>query len=154
MLIFYCFFFFFFFQAEDGIRDLTVTGVQTCALPISTVQRGREGAGGELLRSRHAGRPLARNGVRDGADDRVPEWWRPEPLERHYHGFDGGPRVRGELRGFRAIHRRQRGGAACANVPPPDRTGRRHPPFADPRGRQARQSDADHPTEVAGLLSL
>src|SRR5688572_21969669 len=28
-------FFFFFFQAEDGIRDLTVTGVQTCALPIS-----------------------------------------------------------------------------------------------------------------------
>src|SRR2546430_902432 len=29
-----CPFFFFFFQAEDGIRDLTVTGVQTCALPI------------------------------------------------------------------------------------------------------------------------
>src|SRR5574340_1556059 len=28
------FFFFFFFQAEDGIRDLLVTGVQTCALPI------------------------------------------------------------------------------------------------------------------------
>src|SRR2546430_12535524 len=26
-----------FFQAEDGIRDLTVTGVQTCALPISTM---------------------------------------------------------------------------------------------------------------------
>src|SRR5688572_31685526 len=38
-LFFICFllffFFFFFFQAEDGIRDLTVTGVQTCALPIS-----------------------------------------------------------------------------------------------------------------------
>src|SRR2546422_5353177 len=30
------FFFFFFFQAEDGIRDVAVTGVQTCALPIST----------------------------------------------------------------------------------------------------------------------
>src|SRR3989449_4128276 len=31
-----CFiFFFFFFQAEDGIRDVAVTGVQTCALPIS-----------------------------------------------------------------------------------------------------------------------
>src|SRR5256885_4826435 len=27
-------FFFFFFQAEDGIRDYKVTGVQTCALPI------------------------------------------------------------------------------------------------------------------------
>src|SRR5256886_6970765 len=29
--------FFFFFQAEDGIRDLTVTGVKTCALPISSL---------------------------------------------------------------------------------------------------------------------
>src|SRR2546430_1085417 len=29
---------FFFFQAEDGIRDLTVTGVQTCALPISAAE--------------------------------------------------------------------------------------------------------------------
>src|SRR5687768_17683138 len=28
-------YFFFFFQAEDGIRDVAVTGVQTCALPIS-----------------------------------------------------------------------------------------------------------------------
>src|SRR2546427_5253560 len=34
-LIILCSLFFFFFQAEDGIRDLTVTGVQTCALPIS-----------------------------------------------------------------------------------------------------------------------
>src|SRR5438552_18882138 len=32
----FCFFFFFFFQAEDGIRDDLVTGVQTCALPILT----------------------------------------------------------------------------------------------------------------------
>src|ERR1039457_7649939 len=31
----FVFFFFFFFQAEDGIRDYKVTGVQTCALPIS-----------------------------------------------------------------------------------------------------------------------
>src|SRR5438445_8007561 len=30
----------FFFQAEDGIRDIGVTGVQTCALPISTTSRG------------------------------------------------------------------------------------------------------------------
>src|SRR5256884_2767081 len=29
-----CCSFFFFFQAEDGIRDVAVTGVQTCALPI------------------------------------------------------------------------------------------------------------------------
>src|SRR2546427_1352015 len=33
-----CIVFFFFFQAEDGIRDLTVTGVQTCALPISAAK--------------------------------------------------------------------------------------------------------------------
>src|SRR5690554_5832034 len=39
MLLIYIvfFFFFFFFQAEDGIRDADVTGVQTCALPISTL---------------------------------------------------------------------------------------------------------------------
>src|SRR5690606_38395661 len=30
---------FFFFQAEDGIRDFHVTGVQTCALPISSTER-------------------------------------------------------------------------------------------------------------------
>src|SRR3954465_7207128 len=33
-VVFFCFFFF--FQAEDGIRDYRVTGVQTCALPICT----------------------------------------------------------------------------------------------------------------------
>src|SRR2546430_4512499 len=33
-MLFFCFF----FQAEDGIRDLTVTGVQTCALPILGVE--------------------------------------------------------------------------------------------------------------------
>src|SRR2546422_7370484 len=33
---FFLVFFFFFFQAEDGIRDVAVTGVQTCALPISS----------------------------------------------------------------------------------------------------------------------
>src|SRR3989441_2381763 len=34
LLVSFYFFFFFFFQAEDGIRDKLVTGVQTCALPI------------------------------------------------------------------------------------------------------------------------
>src|SRR2546421_7996175 len=37
---FFCFFFF--FQAEDGIRDLIVTGVQTCALPIFRFPAGSE----------------------------------------------------------------------------------------------------------------
>src|SRR5690349_23414625 len=38
------FLFFFFFQAEDGIRDLYETGVQTCALPISTTSHWPSGA--------------------------------------------------------------------------------------------------------------
>src|SRR5256886_11285831 len=45
--------YFFFFQAEDGIRDLTVTGVQTCALPISLVRH-------EALEILSRRRPLGR----------------------------------------------------------------------------------------------
>src|SRR5689334_24170986 len=45
---------FFFFQAEDGIRDGTVTGVQTCALPIlgflSAIERGQMSASIGTLR--------------------------------------------------------------------------------------------------------
>ena len=37
LCLFVCVFFFFFFQAEDGIRDWSVTGVQTCALPIRPI---------------------------------------------------------------------------------------------------------------------
>src|SRR5690606_40495304 len=77
----WCFFCFFFFQAEDGIRDFHVTGVQTCALPIyhqfhavkravaSTVEASRsggdrkagviwhtQGSGKSLLMAFYAGR--------------------------------------------------------------------------------------------------
>src|SRR5437764_9439789 len=47
-----CVVFFFFFQAEDGIRDTSVTGVQTCALPIST------GAGRETVFTKAAARRI------------------------------------------------------------------------------------------------
>src|SRR5438046_4316892 len=48
--IFYLYLFlFFFFQAEDGIRDWSVTGVQTCALPICV---------GDLRNRRHRGQVL------------------------------------------------------------------------------------------------
>src|SRR2546430_6664131 len=40
----------FFFQAEDGIRDLTVTGVQTCALPISGAIASRRARQDPVLR--------------------------------------------------------------------------------------------------------
>src|SRR5258707_9102483 len=50
---------FFFFQAEDGIRDIGVTGVQTCALPIFVLQafaprEGLEDARTRLLDARDA----------------------------------------------------------------------------------------------------
>src|SRR5205823_9151449 len=61
LMSFACLCFFFFFQAEDGIRDKLVTGVQTCALPISRVselclarahrRRGRMGSVVSLRRS-------------------------------------------------------------------------------------------------------
>src|SRR5438034_1197509 len=47
MIFFLGWFMFFFFQAEDGIRDHCVTGVQTCALPISSSAVGDGDAGDE-----------------------------------------------------------------------------------------------------------
>src|SRR2546429_6677874 len=65
---------FFFFQAEDGIRDVAVTGVQTCALPISSGGRVLTGA-----RSERRGRVFA-----DPCDRRVPP---------HSPRVGSGPRV-------------------------------------------------------------
>src|SRR2546421_1506809 len=42
---------FFFFQAEDGIRDLIVTGVQTCALPIFLLRPSETAESDSLLRA-------------------------------------------------------------------------------------------------------
>src|SRR3712207_8607579 len=51
---------FFFFQAEDGIRDIGVTGVQTCALPISVGAAATGAAAGQVLPGSGAdGRPAA-----------------------------------------------------------------------------------------------
>src|SRR2546430_15414612 len=50
---------FFFFQAEDGIRDLTVTGVQTCALPILVYNSAPSHRRPEPER-RHAAEPESR----------------------------------------------------------------------------------------------
>src|SRR2546426_8375218 len=53
--------FFFFFQAEDGIRDYKVTGVQTCALPIFW----------RLRRARHQGREFGRMAYHVELQERV-----------------------------------------------------------------------------------
>src|SRR5690606_39691186 len=66
-------YFFFFFQAEDGIRDFHVTGVQTCALPIYLKVFQSRAAGLEQ-EAREARAALAAaqadaDGLGDGPDD-------------------------------------------------------------------------------------
>src|SRR5256885_5755139 len=64
----------FFFQAEDGIRDYKVTGVQTCALPIYRTERhGADrvdtGDPRQALQQLRVERPDARRvGIRDGGE--------------------------------------------------------------------------------------
>src|SRR3989475_8964344 len=66
LLVSLLFIFFFFFQAEDGIRDLTVTGVQTCALPISprtagtSSRRAPRGSGTRIPTTRQRSPPPCR----------------------------------------------------------------------------------------------
>src|SRR5205085_5344999 len=69
----------FFFQAEDGIRDLTVTGVQTCALPISAGGLpAAPGAGAVVRRVVGGGAGGLRPGVGRGRSEerRVGKEWR------------------------------------------------------------------------------
>src|SRR5437762_13732436 len=64
MQILFVFYSSFFFQAEDGIRDTSVTGVQTCALPIWSARR--------LRAARRGRRPDPQRVERDAADRRLP----------------------------------------------------------------------------------
>src|SRR2546427_5522765 len=82
-LIFILFCFFFFFQAEDGIRDLTVTGVQTCALPISSASGGRAVSGCLDPGGRRTPHDVACH--RGGAEERLPpHFCRGAARERRY----------------------------------------------------------------------
>src|SRR5437016_13640802 len=69
--------FIFFFQAEDGIRDWSVTGVQTCALPISRCgarsARGSVRGAGRARAGRRVARNPARRKARRGASRRSEE---------------------------------------------------------------------------------
>src|SRR5262249_59680731 len=72
--------FVFFFQAEDGIRDWSVTGVQTCALPIFAPQAPAYGAPALVVDHR----------PQDAARGELP---RPPPQRRAYPGQAGGEDV-------------------------------------------------------------
>src|SRR5438034_11037575 len=96
----------FFFQAEDGIRDHCVTGVQTCALPISTVpftlgfawtaaasaaqaaRRPATGAASKIGRAscrERVERWAGDGGVsRKGEFDRAKSWWKVGSLRARY----------------------------------------------------------------------
>src|SRR5256885_16916231 len=65
----------FFFQAEDGIRDYKVTGVQTCALPICRASRGGRVRWRGCARRRWGGRIRWRRGVRRRRTRRIGCRW-------------------------------------------------------------------------------
>src|SRR3712207_6178846 len=91
----------FFFQAEDGIRDIGVTGVQTCALPISWTPEKQEGAtacasahyfssrGDGVLANAFYDQGVRFLDVSDPRDIRQIGWWRPasgvNTWEPHWH---------------------------------------------------------------------
>src|SRR5256885_16330449 len=79
--------FFFFFQAEDGIRDYKVTGVQTCALPISspttraTIAKSPSNLAQQIRGERAGARP-GRRGATEGTLQREDEPARGHPASR------------------------------------------------------------------------
>src|SRR5437879_11876140 len=96
-------FFFFFFQAEDGIRDTSVTGVQTCAIPIfnAAVVAAMDEVGIDI--SRELPKPLTDDAVR--AADAVVKIGRASCRERGESPVVTGP---GKETTARGTGRRQR----------------------------------------------
>src|SRR2546426_9088582 len=97
-------FFFFFFQAEDGIRDYKVTGVQTCALPIYDQSLGRSLARSVRDVGRHGGRfpwrggpltpaPTCRRSPPTGSIRRAPGYYRAVNRRAPPGRLRGGERV-------------------------------------------------------------
>src|SRR2546429_8053448 len=98
--------FVFFFQAEDGIRDVAVTGVQTCALPIWRARRPRRTGGSHRPCGAWA---AAGPGLRSGAPcaPRHRRGARPR-RRRRADRKSGGEGKRGELRGGRNIKKKKK----------------------------------------------
>src|SRR6266498_2866209 len=123
------FYFFFFFQAEDGIRDADVTGVQTCALPISSADRVG-GAGPSEGRPPVLGGPEA-GGSGSGRVGTGGDGTRREDVEGRA-GRPGGRPASGSGKGSRhAVAAAVRHGGEPGRSAPgclPSSRGKRHPP--------------------------
>src|SRR2546430_16707697 len=122
---------FFFFQAEDGIRDLTVTGVQTCALPISVTVHVVPGDPRPELAQRLRQQRLAGPVVEGSLNVAGAE------LRRHVGGPGGwgsGRGAPGSGAGGRGPGARGRGRRVRAFVSPPLAGPPRHPRAAPPPG--------------------
>src|SRR5206468_9578767 len=101
---------FFFFQAEDGIRDLIVTGVQTCALPISAMTTTLVAMVRFALNIPRRARPCAKHTANAASDRAAPKpkagawvpatnpWAKPRSEERRV-GKEG--RTRGALEHYK-----------------------------------------------------
>src|SRR3989441_13180568 len=123
--------FFFFFQAEDGIRDKLVTGVQTCALPISflPLRHAREEKvtlttrrdGHDTVVGHQAPRDRDRLLLQKSVDAVEPQFNRAEPGLAV--GVQGGPEVRLFRGGLVDAGSKARGlerrGLRCAALAPP-----------------------------------
>src|SRR3712207_9047311 len=97
---------FFFFQAEDGIRDIGVTGVQTCALPISRPRRR------SACRPKRPSPPSARRGsgscpVARRRSPRPPCAGRGTSLPGGRDRKSGGEGKRGDLGGRRILKKKK-----------------------------------------------
>src|SRR5687768_17965504 len=69
---------FFFFQAEDGIRDVAVTGVQTCALPISTTSFILSRTRPSVVRLSNSTTRMTRRATSARYIDSFSPWWNSE----------------------------------------------------------------------------
>src|SRR5437879_12111656 len=118
MMISSLYYFCFFFQAEDGIRDTSVTGVQTCALPISrkkiphlvseqicrpAIARMLSGTR-KAVSARTCGRSTAARGIVRSEERRVGKEWR----YRWAAALSGKKKKREEMGRIRSDKRRER----------------------------------------------
>src|SRR6185369_17739316 len=128
-------FFFFFFQAEDGIRDSSVTGVQTCALPISLALAcradhdaiaGDGDRGAEVDRAPRAGLELRARDRPDAVGAALENVGRPDVAVVEGRADDRGRAGQAHRRAERVVERRVgrvglqllRGGAQAVRLTP------------------------------------